>query len=411
MLKKMQWRFVGAAMMSISAVMLIWVLVINIWNYAVTIRNIEDSMNWFPQNARPEVEFIPMPGEQPGANPFWGEFMPSSERPYMMRFFFVQLDENRRIINAGTDFVSTVSEEQAKEYAAIVLENGKNSGFCGEYRYIVREEGNGSHILFLNVASELQFMRNLFIISLLVAFISLFLSFILIVIFSKRAIKPYADNIERQKRFITDAGHEIKTPLTSIVTSADLLDMEYGENEWVNNIRKQASRMSKLVKNMITLSRLDEETPFPESTELSFSDLLWEGIEPFIGLAKVKEKEFTYKIEENLILMGDAAALRQMISILLDNAIQYSLPNSEIKLKAYKKHRSIVLEISNACDSVKADELELLFERFYRPDGSRTTETGGNGIGLSIAKSVAEAHGGSIKAKQKNGIILFQVIL
>lgn len=411
MLKKMQWRFIGAAMMSISAVMLILVLVINIWNYAVTIRNIEESMFWLPGEEQPEPDFIPIPEEQPGNNLFWGEFLPSAERPYMMRFFFVQLDKNGGIMNVGTDFVSSVSGEQAKEYAVDVLERGKDSGFYEEYRYIIREDGPGRYILFLNVASELQFMRNLLIISLLVAFISLFISFILIVFLSKLAIKPYADNIERQKRFITDAGHEIKTPLTSIATSADLLAMEYGENEWVENIRKQSSRMSKLVKNMITLSRLDEEAPFPERTEISFSDLLWEGIEPFIGLAKVGEKEFIYEIEEDLKLLGDAAALRQMISILLDNAIKYSTAGSEIRLKAYKKHRSIVLEISNACASMKAEDLELLFERFYRPDRSRTSATGGNGIGLSIAKSVAEAHGGSIKAKQKDGVILFRVTL
>ncbi len=411
MLKKMRWRFVGAAMSAITVVTIILVLVINLWNYVVTIQNIDASMYRLPQTHQVDIGPI---GEQGGihmGNHIFGEPVPSEEEPYMMRFFLVQVNEEGKLMSAGMDFVSSVSQEQAEEYATAVLERGRERGFYGEYRYMVRENGPGSHILFLNVASELQFIRNLMMISCLVAVTSLTVIFILLVILSKRAIKPYADNIERQKRFITDAGHEIKTPLTSIATSADLLAMEDEGNEWVLNIQKQTARMSKLVKNLITLSRLDEEVPFPEQEAFSFSDALWEGIEPFIGLAKAQEKEFVYEIEEGLALCGDHASIQQMISILLDNAFKYSPDNSKVTLNAYKKHRNTVLEISNACEKISEEELAYLFERFYRPDISRTSATGGNGIGLSIAKSVAEAHGGSIKAKLDKETITFKVTI
>ena len=174
--------------------------------------------------------------------------------------------------------------------------------------------------------------RSLLFISLCTGFISLAAVFALILILSGYAIRPYTRNIERQKRFITDAGHELKTPLASIATSADIAAMEHEGDEWIAHIQKQTVRLTRLVGDLVALSRLDEEVPFPEKAAFSLSDAAWETAEPFAALAKAKEKRYRQNIEEGLSFHGDRNAVQQMLSILLDNAVRYSDEKGEIRL-------------------------------------------------------------------------------
>ena len=238
------------------------------------------------------------------------------------------------------------------------------------------------------------------------------LVFILVVFFSQYAIKPYVKNIERQKRFITDASHELKTPITSIATSADIAAMEYEGDEWISNIRKQTARLARLVNELVALSRLDEEMPFPEKNWFSLSDAAWEAAEPFGVLAKAKGKKYFQEIEEGMALYGDRDSIQQMISILLDNGIKYSGECGEVHLYIYHRRRKIYIEVSNTCDLPDISGLDRLFDRFYRLDASRSSHSGGSGIGLSMARAIAEAHGGRIGVESEGGkSICFQVVL
>ena len=178
---------------------------------------------------------------------------------------------------------------------------------------------------------------------------SLLLVLLLVILFSRRAIRPYVKNIERQKQFITDAGHELKTPITSIATSADIAAMEHEGDEWIENIRKQAARLTKLVGDMVVLSRLDEETPFPEKGRFSVSEAAWETAEPFAVLAKAKGKNFSQSIEDNISFLGDRSAIQRMISILLDNAVRYSDDGGGIQMRIYRRRGKVCIEVSNTC--------------------------------------------------------------
>lgn len=407
MLKKMQRRFILAAMSAFGTVMLMIVIGINIGNYCRTtsmeddlivgLLEYEQRVFTEPRKPRPPL------GDMPGRGP---------EAEFTTRFFTVRFDQAGEIRVVSREHISSVDEETAGQYAEAILLKGKDRGYYGEYRYHVKKDGSGSTVLFLNVSGDMQLMESLLVVSFAIGILSFLVVLILILFFSRYAIRPYVKNMERQKRFITDAGHELKTPITSIATSADIAAMEHEGDEWIANIQKQTARLARLVSDLVALSRLDEEMPFPEKSIFSISDAAWETAEPFAVLAKAKGKDYHQEIEENLMMYGDRNAIQQMISILLDNAVKYSDADGEIRLYIYQKRKKLYIEVLNACSLPDISDLDRLFDRFYRMDESRAAHTGGTGIGLSMAQAIAENHGGRITVKSTDGkSIRFEVVL
>lgn len=429
MLKKMQRRFIMAAMAAFATVMLVLVVGINIVNYYRTTSTqdglaaslLEYEQRAYEHRARRNASPNENPKEHERKNSAHQEpeFPPISEMPgggpearFTTRFFAVYCDLSENIEVISRDYIYSIDEETAKAYTATVLQKGKEKGYYGDYRYHVKVDDAGSTVLFLNVTSALQFMKSLLIISLVIGFSSLLVVLILVVFFSRYAVRPYVKNIERQKRFITDAGHELKTPITSIATSADIAAMEYEGDEWISNIQKQTARLTRLVGELVALSRLDEEIPFPEKSTFSLSDVAWETAELFSVRAKAEGKNYCQNIEEQITIYGDCNSIQQMISILLDNAVKYSDVGGEIHLDIYRKRRKVCIKVSNTCDLPDTTDLDRLFDRFYRVDESRAANTGGTGIGLAMAQAIVETHNGKIKAERTDEkTICFKVIL
>lgn len=387
MLKKMRWHFILAAMLAVF-IMLVAVLAgINVWNYHTTAERADQRIQeiyGFESGKVPGMENSEENASQPVPPDIFNR--PDDhdpEAPYTTRFFIVRLDEEGNVTDVSTDFIASVTQTEAEEFARKVLNEKRQVGYYKNYRFQILAKKNDNIVIFLNTTMELRSVRNVLLISCLVGVVCFLVVFLLVILLSKRAMKPYIRNIERQKRFITDASHEIKTPLTSIATSVDVIEMEYGEDEWTRNIHKQTSKMSRMVADLVTLSRLDEENPFLERTEFSLSDAVWEVAEPFASLAKAREKSTLQRIEENLTLCGNPDATRQMISVLLDNAMKYSDENGTIRLDVYKVHGKTKIEVFNTCVLEETQNLSRLFDRFYRPDNSRSRKTGGSGIGLS----------------------------
>ncbi len=406
MLKKVQRRFVLAAMAAFGTVMLLIIVGINAANYYRTTSTQDYLAGELLSHERtdPAQPAPPPPvGEIPGSNP---------EAAFMTRFFTVHCDKDGTVKEVLRDYISSVDEETAKAYAQTVLSRGREKGYYKDYRYLVNQSDKGISILFLNAAIQLQSMKSLLFVSLAIGIFSLLLVFLLIILFSRRAIRPYLKNIEQQKRFITDAGHELKTPITSIATSADIAAMEHEGDEWIENIRRQAARLTKLVGDMVALTRMDEETPFPEKSRFSLSEAAWEIAEPFAHLAKAKGKHYSQHIEEDLTFFGDRDAIQRMISILLDNAIKYSDDGGEIRLQIYRRRSKVCMEVTNTCSLQDVSNLDRLFDRFYRLDESRSTATGGTGIGLSMVRAIAETHGGKATVQSEDGSkICFRVVM
>lgn len=406
MLKKIQRRFIVAAMAAFSTVMLLIIAGINMANYCRT-TSMQDylvgELLLHEQTDPAKPAPPPLMGEIPGRD---------SEAAFMTRFFTVHCDADGKVREVLREYISTVDEETAKAYAQDVLSRGREKGYYENYRYLVSRNEKGISVLFLNAAIQLQSMRTLLFVSLATGIFSLLIVFFLVVLFSGRAIRPYLKNIEQQKRFITDAGHELKTPITSIATSADIAAMEHAGDEWIENIRRQAARLTKLVGDMVALSRLDEDTPFPAKARFSVSEAAWEAAEPFAVLAKAKEKNYSQSIEENLTLYGDKDSIQRMISILLDNAVRYSDDGGRIQMRLYHRRGRICVEVCNTCDLPDITDLDRLFDRFYRMDESRSVTTGGTGIGLSMVRAIAETHGGKATVQSADGKrICFKVVL
>jgi signal transduction histidine kinase len=233
---------------------------------------------------------------------------------------------------------------------------------------------------------------------------------ILIFLLSKKAVKPIAESYEKQKQFITDANHELKTPLTLILANLDIAEAELGQNEWLDDIRSEGHRMTELVNQLVSLSRMDEDAHQMNLTEVSFGELVADTVSEFEPLAKERGKALTFTVDKEITCLGNEALLHRLVGILMDNAIKYCDNDGEISV-TLRRGRRIVLTVENTYAAVGEIELNRLLDRFYRADKARKF-TGGFGVGLSMAKAIVENHKGEITAYKKDSMhIGFKVVL
>lgn len=402
MLKKMKRRMILLAMLAFFIVMTLIVALINIFNYVQVTYNSDDLLD--------DVLATEISGSFSPA--FSGEFampeftdfpdFPDQDLVFEIRFFVLRYDQDGNLQYDPSDYNAGVDEAEAASYGERILLGSAERGYIGNYRYKKDQSGEDTVIFFLNVTNNQEYMRSLFLVSLLIYVGSLILVFLLILLLSDKMIRPFVRNMEQQKQFITDAGHELKTPLTSISTSLDVIAMEHGEDEWTSNIRAQTNRMIQMVGDLVTLSRLDEASPAAEKETFCLSDAVWETVEGFQPMAKAQEKTFTADITENIMMTGNRISIQKMLAALLDNAIRYSGENGTVRVRLEKKAH-IELVVYNTCHFDTIPDTARLFERFYRPDESRSKDTGGTGIGMAIAQAAAEANGGTISAECPDG--------
>lgn len=318
------------------------------------------------------------------------------------RFFTVKTDNKKNVITVNTDDVFFTSASEAVEYAKDVLSSGKSRGYYGGFKYVVENTENGKLIAFVDVVKDFDvFYSNLgnsVVISFFVLGFVTFFSFVL----SKKAVAPMVQAYEKQNAFITDASHELKTPLAIINTSADVLEMESGESKWTGNIHKQVNRLNGLIGNLISLTKLEESDDL-DRLEFSLSDTLDDCVMDVKDYALSLDKNIVTDIEKDISFKGDEKLIRQVIGILLDNSIKYAREKSDINVKLTKQNKKIVFTVENEADNLEIKNYNILFERFYRADSSRNSKTGGYGIGLSIAQSIVLKHKGKISADSFDG--------
>ena len=312
--------------------------------------------------------------------------------------------ETGSAVQSETSRIFAVDTSAAIAYAKTVFEGARDRGFVDNLRYRRIAEDDGVRIVFLDWGRRLDAFRFFLAASIGISLAGYIVVFVLIAVFSGRIIRPVSESYEKQKRFITDAGHEIKTPLSVIAADADVLELDTGRNEFLDDIRTQTKKLTELTQNLVTLSRMEETGSSLPMIEFPVSDVVQEAADTFRIPAQTRGRVLELQIQPGLSMKGDEKAVAQLVSILLDNALKYSPEGGAIRLSLRRDGRSVVLSSRNESASpVPKESLPLLFDRFYRTDPSRNSETGGHGIGLSIARAIVSAHGGRIRALSEDG--------
>ncbi len=399
MIQRLKRKFILLSMTALLVLLAVIVAGMNIINYNSVIEEADSILSVLSQNRGIFPDFEPNAIGRPN------DKLPphlSPETPYESRYFSVSYNKMGDIVNVDVSKISAIDRENAVELADKV--NGKQ-GFSGEYRYIVTDDIVGTRITFLSCGRKLEAFNKFLISSIIMAGFGYAVVFGIIFILSGRIIKPIAESYEKQKRFITDAGHEIKTPLTIISANADILEMEFGApNESLLDIKEQTKRLKTLTEDLVMLSRMEEAEGGLSKIEFPISEVVAECAGSFKNLAAQENKEFICNIEPMLTLGGNDKAIRQLVSILLDNALKYSNNGGTVALTLARQNHAVMLSVYNTVDSeINPEQLKYVFDRFYRTDSSRNSETGGHGIGLSIAKAITTSHDGKIKATTNDG--------
>ncbi|MBQ8142731.1 MAG: HAMP domain-containing histidine kinase [Bacilli bacterium] len=388
MIQKLRLKFIAFTLIALAILLAIIGTIVNVLNFSSVANSSDQVLNYLSQHEghfgerRNEEEnqdssqSAPFFPDDRGGRPF------SPETAYNTRFFTVTFNQGN-VIDSNTTNIAAFSQEEAISLAKEIYQSNQERGYIQHvYRYLRYEKDDGNTmVIVMDSSLQLEPAQNFFVISLIVLSSGLVLSFVAVFFLSKWFVKPLEISQQKQTSFITDAGHELKTPLTIISANNELIEMEFGENESSKVIDKEVKRMTSMVKELSALARMNEERKV-ESKELSFSDVVLDMIDSFSNAFKEKGILLQPEVKENVRVKGDEALLRQLVSILLDNALKYSLTHTSIVLN--DKH----LEVINDAKEIKNENLENVFERFYRSAEVRGSNIEGSGIGLSIAKEI-----------------------
>lgn len=332
------------------------------------------------------------------------------ETRYSTRHFTVLFDSNEDPFMVITEAIHSVDSEEAVDYAEAALETGKTRGWLEHYRYKVYDTPIGEAVVFVDGSNNLSSLYQSLLITLMVLLGAALVILVLIALISRRVMRPVAESYEKQKQFITDAGHELKTPLTLILTNLDIAQQELGENEWLEDIRSEGQRMTVLVNQLVALSRMDEEDRVPQMSRLELTELVADTVSEFAPLLEQRQIQLQTVLEPGIVCSGNEILLRRLVSILMDNAAKYCDPEGTVTVRL-QRQRQVILQVENTYSQVGQTALSRLFDRFYRADKARTASNS-FGIGLSMAKSIMEKHKGTITAYQKDDqTIAFRVTL
>ena len=337
MIRKLKRKFVLAAMLSLFIVLGLLIGLINILNYRSLVTEADETLSMLSELSESASDPFVFGGRdrQTDRDGTWHgqRHAFNGERPYQSRYFSVTLSESGEACEIDLKNVVTVDEQSAVEMAQTAAKKGREKGFSGDYRYLGVSSDSGTRWIFLNREVELSTFRNFVWTSVGISLAGFVMVFLLLMLLSERIVRPIAQSYEKQKQFITDAGHELKTPITIIRADADVIEEDLHDNEWLSDIRTQTDRLSALTNDLVYLSRLEEEGAGPQMLDFPLSDVVSDAAHPFQSIARTQNKMFSTDIQPTLTLRGDEKSIRKLVSILLDNAMKYTPDGGEILLR------------------------------------------------------------------------------
>ena len=419
MVNALRKKFIIITILSVVTVFAVILGIINIINYARVAQDADNVVSFLaindggfniPQGDKETKENQMLPPDQnfnkEDLDRSLEEFKLNKETPYSTRYFSVKYNPDSSV-TLDMNHIASISQDEALTMANSVKDSSKTSGYVGNYRYQVSEDGN--MVIFVDCSQQLDYAKNFLLVSIMVAVGAILAIVVLVIIISKKVVKPIAESYDKQKQFITDASHELKTPLTIISANNEIVEMESGESESTKIIAKQVSKLTSMVKNLTALARLDESNNI-EKAELDLSNIANEAIEAFTPAITANERLFDYSIEDNLKIMGDDRLIRELISIVLENASKYAKTRTYFKL--FKQGQKVAILVQNDAEGIKEENMDACFERFYRSADARASGRDGSGIGLSIAKEIVLRHKGTVTAfGDKDGYFNIKIVL
>ena len=403
MMKKLKKKFIALSMVSLTVLLAVIVAGMNIINYSKVVSDADARLDVLEQNL---VAFQSDPGRAGPPRKLFGRggrdgHSMTQDEAEEARFFAVVTDEDGKTWQVNTSRISAVDDEQAEKYAKAVLAKNSEQGFVDEYRYSVRETESGSTVTFLDCGRVLGSFRDFLMASMLMSAAGLLVVFFVISYFAGRIVKPVAESYEKQKRFITDAGHEIKTPLAIIKANLDVIKIDPDStDESLEEIGAQVDRLAGLTDDLVYLSRMEEKTEGKVMTDLPLSDVVSDTVSSFEVLAEKSGRHILADVEPMIFIRGNVKDIEKLVSILMENAVKYSAGDDPITVSLKRSGRECELRVANKTEKpISKESIDHIFDRFYRMDESRNSKTGGYGIGLSMAKAIATSCGGKISAQ------------
>lgn len=405
MIRRLRGEFIRIAMLAVTLVLLLLTVSVNAVNYISVSRQQDRTLEMIVshQGTIPAMPKEAKSGPRPN-----GHFSP--ETPYDTRFFVLRYTDSGDLTQSDLTHIASVTEADTEPYLQAALSHGEGSGWQGTYRFRVVQTGEDRWMaVFLDCQKEVRSLYRLAGVSVAAMVVCVALVYLIVVRLSRRAMEPVVQSVQRQKQFITDAGHELKTPITVIATSLRLLEMEVGQQKWLEKAQNQTERLKELVNSLVTLSRMDEEESPLKLSDFAVSEAVEETAESFRDFARSQGHPLELAIVPGLTYCGDEYAVRQLVSILLDNAVKYAPQGTDIRLTLTHQDRTACLTVENGGDPIPPEVAAHLFDRFYRADSSRTGT--GFGLGLAIARAIVQNHRGNIICRSQEGLNRFSVTL
>ena len=389
MFKQLQKSFVKSAMLSFTAVLLVVLVAVNVVNYRQTVNQVDRLVTMLVNNDGTFPD-APEGGMGPKEHPEHGmpKGMEFRKDDQMATRYAVVRVANDEVQSVDQSHLVSLDETTLKELGLRLAQGTSTQGWEGSLRYQVAKTDAGTMVVLVDANKETQQISRLMMVTGAVFILCLAVVYVLVRLVSKRAIRPFVENVERQQQFIANASHEIKTPLAVLSANTDLLAMMGTEAKFVDSNKRQIKRLNSLVEQMLILSRYDEGEAAATKEEVDLVAVTKTIVEEILPVLNEKGLQVEFTGEAQTIITTNKSAMTELIRILLDNAMKYTVGEPVITIEAKRNQ----LAIGNETEPMTKEQVSQIFDRFYRVDSSRNRTTGGSGLGLSIAQKIAETN-------------------
>ena len=398
-IRKLRHKFIGISMISIFIVMLFVGAAINVASYFFATNSIHNSLtNLIEQNGVREMRGVFNPNIADIFNPEYNR----------NHYYVIVYSASGEVVDEKTNSADVEEDEFIETYADKVFSHKIEFGRLQNYFFLkeVMDDG-GTVIAFLDCSTELYAMYRILLLTIAISLVALGITFLLLVKFSAKAVRPEIENNRRQKEFITNASHELKTPLAVIRANTELIEMTAGESEWTQSTLNQVERIEGLIKNLVMIARSEEQADKSAMGEVDVTKAVRETADTYDAIARQTERELVKNVQEDVKMIAEESKIRQLTTILIDNAFKYCDEKGKVEVILVSEKKGVCLTVSNSYAEGESVDYDKFFERFYRQDFSHNIDKGGYGIGLSIAENICGQYDGSIRAAWHDGVIYF----